>query len=134
MSLNYDLITQIASGVAFFIVTFLSFLSKYSSDKKKNDREEVTKKVEKAVNLSNVVKDLALELSEIKIDLEGIKEEKELLKLRNEDLKERLKEVEIIVSQKYPDAINLIKLYREKHPDLSDITTPRSLWDDLCED
>lgn len=136
MEIDYQLLMTIASGAAFLIISFSSFFAKYKHDKK-DDSEEVKKKIEKAINLDDVVQSMAIQLSKVLREVNVIKHEnsdlqKDNKKLQkdNEELKANVDKLGQIVSVKYPLAIRTIKTYRREHPEIV-VEIPEVILSDL---
>lgn len=136
MEIDYQLLTTVASGVAFLVISFASFLAKYKHDKK-DDSEEVKKKIEKAVNLDDVVQSMAIQLSNVLHEVNDIKhknsdlqKDNRKLKKDNEELKVNVDKLGQIVSVKYPLAIKTIKTYRREHPEIV-VEIPEVILSDL---
>lgn len=115
MDPDFQLLTTIASGAAFLLVSFFSFFAKYRSDKK-DDTVEVEEKIEKALNLDGVVRTLAVQLSEVSDEVSELRSENKNLKITNEDLQKNVKGLSKIVAVKYPMALDVIRVYRDEHP------------------
>ena len=129
MDPDFQLLTTIASGAAFLLVSFFSFFAKYRSDKK-DDTVEVEEKIEKALNLDGVVRTLAVQLSEVSDEVSELRSENKNLKITNEDLQKNVKGLSKIVAVKYPMALDVIRVYRDEHPDTV-VEIPSSIMNDL---
>lgn len=129
MDPDFQLLTTIASGAAFLLVSFFSFFAKYRSDKK-DDTVEVEEKIEKALNLDGVVRTLAVQLSEVSDEVSELRSENKNLKITNEDLQKNVKGLSKIVAVKYPMALDVIRVYRDEHPDTV-VEIPSIIMNDL---
>ena len=129
MDPDFQLLTTIASGAAFLLVSFFSFFAKYRSDKK-DDTVEVEEKIEKVLNLDGVVRTLAVQLSEVSDEVSELRSENKNLKINNEDLQKNVKGLSKIVAVKYPMALDVIRVYRDEHP-ATVVEIPSIIMNDL---
>lgn len=131
MEVDYQLLTTVASGSAFIIVAFASFLAKYKGDKK-DDTEEVKEKIESAIQLDDVVQAMAVQLTKVTTEVHTVKIDNEKLRQDNKELKFSVEKLSQIVTVKYPLAIKIINNYKTVHPDTL-IEIPKIILDDLEE-
>lgn len=131
MEVDYQLLTTVASGTAFIFVAFASFLAKYKSDKK-DDTEKVTEKIETAVQLDDVVRAMAVQLTKVTTEVQTVKLDNEKLRHDNKELKFDVENLSQIVTVKYPMAIKVINTYRIEHPETL-IEISKTILDDLEE-
>ena len=127
---DYNQLEAIASGLAFIIVTTLGFFAKYYKDKT-DDTKKVETQVQEAIDLSDTVQGLALSLTELRNRFDDLSLRNRMLIRENKEMAGRLHDVEDIVTKKYPDALELIKKYRQRVPDLEGLEIPMSLVEDL---
>lgn len=131
MEVDYQLLTTVASGAAFIFVAFASFLAKYKSDKK-DDTEKVTEKIETAVQLDDVVRAMAVQLTKVTTEVQTVKLDNEKLRRDNKELKFDVEKLSQIVTVKYPMAIKVINTYRIEHPETL-VEISKTILDDLKE-
>lgn len=131
MEVDYQLLTTVASGAAFIFVAFASFLAKYKSDKK-DDTEKVTEKIESAVQLDDVVRAMAVQLTKVTTEVQTVKLDNEKLRHDNKELKFDVENLSQIVTVKYPMAIKVINTYRIEHPETL-VEISKTILDDLEE-
>lgn len=131
MEVDYQLLTTVASGAAFIFVAFASFLAKYKSDKK-DDTEKVTEKIESAVQLDDVVRAMAVQLTKVTTEVQTVKLDNEKLRHDNKELKFDVEKLSQIVTVKYPMAIKVINTYRIEHPETL-VEISKTILDDLEE-
>lgn len=131
MEVDYQLLTTVASGAAFIFVAFASFLAKYKSDKK-DDTEKVTEKIETAVQLDDVVRAMAVQLTKVTTEVHTVKLDNEKLRHDNKELKFDVENLSQIVTVKYPMAIKVINTYRIEHPETL-VEISKTILDDLKE-
>lgn len=131
MEVDYQLLTTVASGAAFIFVAFASFLAKYKSDKK-DDTEKVTEKIETAVQLDDVVRAMAVQLTKVTTEVQTVKLDNEKLRHDNKELKFDVEKLSQIVTVKYPMAIKVINTYRIEHPETL-VEISKTILDDLEE-
>lgn len=131
MEVDYQLLTTVASGAAFICVAFASFLAKYKSDKK-DDTEKVTEKIETAVQLDDVVRAMAVQLTKVTTEVHTVKLDNEKLRHDNKELKFDVENLSQIVTVKYPMAIKVINTYRIEHPETL-VEISKTILDDLKE-
>lgn len=131
MEVDYQLLTTVASGAAFIFVAFASFLAKYKSDKK-DDTEKVTEKIETAVQLDDVVRAMAVQLTKVTTEVQTVKLDNEKLRHDNKELKFDVENLSQIVTVKYPMAIKVINTYRIEHPETL-VEISKTILDDLEE-
>ena len=127
---DYSQLETIASGLAFIIVTTLGFFAKFRKDKV-DDTKKVETQVQEAIDLSDTVQGLALSLTELRNRFDDLSLRNRMLSRENKEMADRLRDVEDIVTKKYPDALELIKKYRQRVPDLEDVEIPMSIIEDL---
>lgn len=128
MEINFEYLSTIASGLAFVVVTTVGFYAKYKNDNSRKESKAIEEKVERASNLGDAVRALAIEIAELRSNQDELKLQKLEIESRNRNLLKRMAEVENIIKQKYPAALATLREYKRLHPDSSvkipDIITP----------